>query len=53
MGGNPLQSRSFTSIEGHRPIIVHKRSIDILHDPWFNKVKFHPTIPFDSALFAF
>ncbi|KAK9911225.1 hypothetical protein M0R45_035146 [Rubus argutus] len=37
MGGNPLQSRSFTSIEGHRPIIVHKRSIDILHDPWFNK----------------
>lgn len=31
------QSRSFTTIEGHRPIIVHKRSLDILHDPWFNK----------------
>ncbi|PRQ57015.1 putative malate dehydrogenase (decarboxylating) [Rosa chinensis] len=39
MGSNPLQShsRSFTSIEGHRPVIVHKRSLDILHDPWFNK----------------
>ena len=21
-----------------RPSIVHKRSTDILHDPWFNKV---------------
>ncbi|KAL3815220.1 hypothetical protein ACJIZ3_016488 [Penstemon smallii] len=30
-------SRSFTTTEGHRPTIVHKRSIDILHDPWFNK----------------
>ncbi|KAK8944204.1 hypothetical protein KSP39_PZI008097 [Platanthera zijinensis] len=29
--------RSFTTTEGSRPIIVHKRSIDILHDPWFNK----------------
>ncbi|KAK7273385.1 hypothetical protein RIF29_14434 [Crotalaria pallida] len=39
--GNPgrhkLSSRSFTTIEGHRPSIVHKRSLDILHDPWFNK----------------
>ncbi|KAB2595166.1 NAD-dependent malic enzyme 62 kDa [Pyrus ussuriensis x Pyrus communis] len=38
-GTNPLlpHSRSFTTTEGHRPIIVHKRSLDILHDPWFNK----------------
>ncbi|KAJ4727330.1 Malic enzyme [Melia azedarach] len=32
-----IQTRSFTPCEGHRPVIVHKRSIDILHDPWFNK----------------
>ncbi|CAN6566664.1 unnamed protein product [Malus baccata var. baccata] len=39
MGTNALlpHSRSFTTTEGHRPIIVHKRSLDILHDPWFNK----------------
>ncbi|XP_022147088.1 NAD-dependent malic enzyme 62 kDa isoform, mitochondrial [Momordica charantia] len=30
-------ARSFTTSEGHRPTIVHKRSLDILHDPWFNK----------------
>lgn len=30
-------SRNFTTTEGHRPTIVHKRSLDILHDPWFNK----------------
>ncbi|RVW15587.1 NAD-dependent malic enzyme 62 kDa isoform, mitochondrial [Vitis vinifera] len=29
--------RSFTTTEGHRPSLVHKRSLDILHDPWFNK----------------
>ncbi|XP_071689965.1 NAD-dependent malic enzyme, mitochondrial [Rutidosis leptorrhynchoides] len=29
--------RSFTTIEGHRPTIVHKQGLDILHDPWFNK----------------
>ncbi|XP_060179296.1 NAD-dependent malic enzyme 62 kDa isoform, mitochondrial [Lycium barbarum] len=32
-----VNSRNFTTTEGHRPIIVHKRSLDILHDPWFNK----------------
>ncbi|KAG6680055.1 hypothetical protein I3842_13G020600 [Carya illinoinensis] len=32
-----MRSRSFTTIEGDRPTIVHKRSLDILHDPWFNK----------------
>lgn len=32
-----IQARSFTTTEGHRPTIVHKRSLDILHDPWFNK----------------
>lgn len=31
-------ARSFTTTEGHRPTIIHKRSLDILHDPWFNKV---------------
>ncbi|XP_020679508.1 NAD-dependent malic enzyme 1, mitochondrial-like [Dendrobium catenatum] len=29
--------RAFTTSEGSRPVIVHKRSLDILHDPWFNK----------------
>ncbi|QCE04770.1 malate dehydrogenase [Vigna unguiculata] len=28
-----LLSRPFTTTEGHRPSIVHKRSLDILHDP--------------------
>ncbi|KAJ8538565.1 hypothetical protein K7X08_027786 [Anisodus acutangulus] len=32
-----VNSRNFTTTEGHRPTIVHKRSLDILHDPWFNK----------------
>lgn len=32
-------SPSFTTKEGHRPTIVLKRSLDILHDPWFNKVR--------------
>ncbi|KAL0410790.1 UNVERIFIED_CONTAM: NAD-dependent malic enzyme isoform, mitochondrial [Sesamum latifolium] len=35
--GNAAGARSFTTTEGHRPTIVHKRSLDILHDPWFNK----------------
>ncbi|GAU36299.1 hypothetical protein TSUD_353430 [Trifolium subterraneum] len=38
-GGHFLLSRIFTTLEGHRPTIVHKRSLDILHDPWFNKFK--------------
>ncbi|GAB2224331.1 hypothetical protein Droror1_Dr00005085 [Drosera rotundifolia] len=29
--------RSYATAEGNRPTIVHKRSLDILHDPWFNK----------------
>ncbi|KAH9623432.1 hypothetical protein KSS87_003386 [Heliosperma pusillum] len=28
--------RSFTTSEGHRPAIVNKRSLDILHDPWLD-----------------
>ncbi|XP_042505148.1 NAD-dependent malic enzyme 62 kDa isoform, mitochondrial-like isoform X3 [Macadamia integrifolia] len=32
-----IDRRSFTTTEGHRPTIVHKRGLDILHDPWFNK----------------
>ncbi|KAI3418654.1 uncharacterized protein J3R85_013604 [Psidium guajava] len=34
-GASP--ARCFTTTEGHRPTMVHKRSLDILHDPWFNK----------------
>ncbi|XP_071725111.1 NAD-dependent malic enzyme, mitochondrial-like [Rutidosis leptorrhynchoides] len=30
-------TRCFNPTEAHRPTIVHKRSLDILHDPWFNK----------------
>ncbi|CAJ1948850.1 unnamed protein product [Sphenostylis stenocarpa] len=30
-----LLYRPFTTTEGHRPSIVHKRSLDILHDPWW------------------
>lgn len=30
-------SRAFVTAEGSRPTMVHKRSVDILHDPWFNK----------------
>ncbi|KAL4562908.1 hypothetical protein LXL04_026939 [Taraxacum kok-saghyz] len=30
-------SRSFTTIECHRPTILHKKGVDILHNPWFNK----------------
>ncbi|CAI0377479.1 unnamed protein product [Linum tenue] len=30
-------ARSFTTTECNRPTIVHKRSLDILHDPLFNK----------------
>ncbi|CAN6486452.1 unnamed protein product [Victoria cruziana] len=29
--------RGFAACEGARPTIVHKRGIDILHNPWFNK----------------
>ncbi|XP_076956234.1 NAD-dependent malic enzyme, mitochondrial-like [Bidens hawaiensis] len=29
-------SRSFT-IECHRPTILHKKGVDIIHNPWFNK----------------
>ncbi|KAJ8642747.1 hypothetical protein MRB53_004495 [Persea americana] len=31
------RSRFFATAEGNRPTILHKRSMDILHDPWFNK----------------
>ncbi|KAI3681367.1 hypothetical protein L6452_36161 [Arctium lappa] len=30
-------TRSFTTIECHRPSILHKKGVDIIHDPWFNK----------------
>ncbi|KAL8253981.1 hypothetical protein R6Q59_032202 [Mikania micrantha] len=30
-------SRLFTTIECHRPTILHKKGVDIIHDPWFNK----------------
>ncbi|XP_078148230.1 NAD-dependent malic enzyme 1 [Carex rostrata] len=31
------QVREYTTCEGSRPTLIHKRSLDILHDPWFNK----------------
>ncbi|KAK6940978.1 Malic enzyme, NAD-binding [Dillenia turbinata] len=34
---NASASRSFTTTEGSRPVLVQKRSVDILHDPWFNR----------------
>ncbi|KAK1306157.1 hypothetical protein QJS10_CPA10g01086 [Acorus calamus] len=37
MAAAAAAKRPFTSCEGSRPTIVHKRSLDILHDPWFNK----------------
>ncbi|XP_071718484.1 NAD-dependent malic enzyme, mitochondrial-like [Rutidosis leptorrhynchoides] len=30
-------SRSFTTTECHRPTIINKKGVDILHNPWFNK----------------
>ncbi|XP_061370524.1 NAD-dependent malic enzyme 62 kDa isoform, mitochondrial isoform X2 [Gastrolobium bilobum] len=32
-----VSARFLTTTEHNRPTIVHKRSLDILHDPWFNK----------------
>nr|XP_043622092.1 NAD-dependent malic enzyme 62 kDa isoform, mitochondrial-like [Erigeron canadensis] len=29
--------RSFITIECHRPTILNKKGVDILHNPWFNK----------------
>ena len=52
---NPLllmQSRSYTTNECHRPAIVQKRSLDILHDPWFNKVE-QFFLSFNSLFFFF
>ncbi|KAI4353068.1 hypothetical protein L6164_002045 [Bauhinia variegata] len=39
MSPNPglFLTRFFTTTGGIRPSIVHKRSLDILHDPWFNR----------------
>lgn len=48
-----IQTRSFTPSEGQRPVIVHKRSLDILHDPWFNKVCSLMTFNFFSILWSF
>ncbi|KAL9255761.1 NAD-dependent malic enzyme 62 kDa isoform, mitochondrial-like protein [Drosera capensis] len=36
-GGGGGGWRLYATAEGNRPTIVHKRSLDILHDPWFNK----------------
>ncbi|KAJ4744462.1 Malic enzyme [Rhynchospora pubera] len=36
-GEEVTQAREFTTCEGSRPSLIHKRSLDILHDPWFNK----------------
>ncbi|KAJ3678719.1 hypothetical protein LUZ60_002522 [Juncus effusus] len=37
VGEEPFQSREYTTCEGSRPSIIHKRSLDILHDPLYNK----------------
>ncbi|KAL5196504.1 hypothetical protein ABZP36_000016 [Zizania latifolia] len=29
--------RGFVTAECHRPVVLHKRGSDILHDPWFNR----------------
>ncbi|KAK6918631.1 Histidine phosphatase superfamily, clade-1 [Dillenia turbinata] len=34
---NAAASKSFATTEGSRPVLVHKRSVDILQDPWFNE----------------
>uniref|UniRef100_A0A8R7THE8 Malic enzyme N-terminal domain-containing protein n=1 Tax=Triticum urartu TaxID=4572 RepID=A0A8R7THE8_TRIUA len=31
------RSRAFVTAECHRPVVLHKRGPDILHDPWFNR----------------
>ncbi|KAF3335493.1 NAD-dependent malic enzyme isoform [Carex littledalei] len=36
-GEEVYQVREYTTCEGSRPSLIHKRSLDILHDPWFNK----------------
>lgn len=33
------RTRRFSTVIS-APCIVHKRGADILHDPWFNKVRF-------------
>uniref|UniRef100_A0A0E0AK58 Malic enzyme n=1 Tax=Oryza glumipatula TaxID=40148 RepID=A0A0E0AK58_9ORYZ len=32
-----LLARGFVTAECHRPVVLHKRGSDILHDPWFNR----------------
>jgi malate dehydrogenase (decarboxylating) len=34
-----LLARGFVTAECHRPVVLHKRGSDILHDPWFNRVR--------------
>jgi len=29
--------REYVTAECHRPVVLHKRGPDILHDPWFNR----------------
>ena len=31
--------REYVTAECHRPVVLHKRGPDILHDPWFNRVR--------------
>lgn len=31
--------REYVTSECHRPVVLHKRGPDILHDPWFNRVR--------------
>jgi malate dehydrogenase (decarboxylating) len=31
--------RGYLTAECHRPVVLHKRGPDILHDPWYNRVR--------------
>jgi malate dehydrogenase (decarboxylating) len=37
--------REYVTAECHRPVVLHKRGPDILHDPWFNRVRLG-SVPF-------
>ena len=36
--GVPVASSRQLHSNGKKPSLIHKRSTDVLHDPWYNKV---------------
>lgn len=40
--------REYVTAECHQPVVLHKRGPDVLHDPWFNRVRLAP-VPFPSG----